>query len=178
MSRLYTQAVAEASEPAVELYAKIKKAIGKVPNAYATIGSNSPVALEAILNLDGALKKSSLNAREVEVIKLAVSQVAQCDYCLASHTLAGKASGLSPEALLAARHGQSSGDARHDALAAFARSVVTTRGTVPAEVLETVRAAGVSDAQVIDTLMAVTAISFTNMINRVNDTTLDFPKAP
>jgi len=178
MSRLYTQAVAEAAEPAAELFAKIKKALGKVPNAYATIGSNSPLALEAILNLDGALKKSSLTGKEIEVIKLAVSQVAQCDYCLASHTLAGKAAGLSPEALLAARHGQPSGDARHDALAAFARSVVSTRGTVAPEVLEAVRAAGVSDAQVIDTLMAVTAISFTNLINRVNDTTLDFPKAP
>jgi hypothetical protein len=35
-----------------------------------------------------------------------------------------------------------------------------------------VRAAGYSDAQIVE---AVSANLFTNMINRVNDTTLDFP---
>jgi uncharacterized peroxidase-related enzyme len=178
MSRLYTEVVAEANGPAVELFAKLKKSLGKVPNAYATIGSNSPLALEAILNLDGALRKTSLSAKEIEVVKLVVSQVAQCDYCLAAHTLAGRASGLGAEAMLALRHGQPSGDDRLDALAAFARSVVTTSGTVAPAVLDAIRQAGFSDAQLIEILLAVTAISFTNMFNRLNDTTLDFPRAP
>lgn len=178
MSRLYTEVVADANGPAVELFAKLKKNLGKVPNAYATIGSNSALALETILNLDGALRKTSLSAKEIEVVKLVVSQVAQCDYCLAAHTLAGKATGLGAETMLALRHGQPSGDDRFDALAAFARSVVTTSGTVAPVVLDAIRQAGFGDAQLIEILLAVTAISFTNMFNRLNDTTLDFPRAP
>ena len=178
MSRLYTEAVTQASGPAVELFDKIKKSIGKVPNAYATIGSNSPLALEAALGLDAALRKSRLSAAEIEVVKLAVSQVAQCDYCLAAHTLAGRGVGLGAEAILAVRHGQPSGDVRHDALAAFARGVVTTSGTVAPEVLAAIRLAGFDDGQLIEILLAITAISFTNMFNRLNDTTLDFPRAP
>ena len=37
------------------------------------------------------------------------------------------------------------------------------------------RAAGYSDAQVVDTLLTVAAITFTNLLNRVNDTVVDFP---
>ena len=37
---------------------------------------------------------------------------------------------------------------------------------------------GVTDAQVVDTLLAIASITFTNLFNRVNDTVLDFPPAP
>ncbi|HWX03881.1 carboxymuconolactone decarboxylase family protein [Collimonas sp.] len=177
MNRLYTPPVAEASGQAAELFGAIKSAAGKVPNAYATVGGNSPVALAAALGLDATLKKSSLNAQEIEVIRLAVSEAAACEYCLAAHTLMGKKNGLSRAAILGVRHGQPSGDARNDALANFARSLVTTRGTVAPEVLAAVREAAFSDAQIVDTALVIAAISFTNLVNRINDTTLDFPAA-
>jgi AhpD family alkylhydroperoxidase len=176
MSRLFTQPVSEATGHAAQLFTAIKGAIGKVPNAYAGFGSNSPVALEAALNLDGALRKSSLSAKEIEAVKLAVSQDAQCDYCLAAHTLMGGKAGLSAEAIQAVRHGQASGDARLDALATFVHSVVTTSGDVPADVVSAVQQAGYSDAQIVDTLLAITAITFTNLFNRVNVTDIDFPR--
>ncbi|MQA38570.1 carboxymuconolactone decarboxylase family protein [Rugamonas aquatica] len=178
MSRLHTPVVSEATGHAAQLFTAIKGAIGKVPNAYVTLGGNSPIALETALNMDAALRLSSLSAQEVEVVKLAVSQDAQCDYCLAAHTLAGRKSGLSGEAMLAVRHGSSSGDARLDALAGFVHTVATTRGEVPAEVVAAVRQAGYSDAQIVDALLAVAAITFTNLFNRVNATPLDFPAAP
>lgn len=178
MSRLPTLAVSEAHGHAAQLFTAIKGAIGKVPNAYLTLGSNSPIALETALHMDAALRKSSLAAKEVEVIKLAVSQDAQCDYCLAAHTLAGGKSGLSGETMRNVRHGQASGDARIDALATFAHTVFTTSGEVPAEVVAAVKLAGYTDAQIVDTLLAIATITFTNLFNRVNATTLDFPAAP
>jgi AhpD family alkylhydroperoxidase len=148
-----------------------------VPNAFATIGSNSPVALEAALNLDAALGKSSLSAKQIEVIKLAVSAVAHCDYCLAAHTMIGKHAGLSRETILAVRHGQPSGDTAIDAFASFVETLVSTSGTIPSAAVAAVKAASYSDAQVIDTLLAIASITFTNLVNRVNDTVLDFPAA-
>ncbi|ALU87415.1 carboxymuconolactone decarboxylase family protein [Herbaspirillum rubrisubalbicans] len=177
MSRLNTTPVSQASGQAAQLFAAIKSAIGMVPNAYAGIGSLSPVALESALQLDGALRKSSLSAKEIEAIKLAVSQRAGCDYCLAAHALMGKKVGLSAQAIDGVRHGQASGDDKLDVLADFVRQLVGTSGTVEASVVERVRAV-YSDAQIVDTLLAVTAITFTNLFNRVNDTVLDFPPAP
>ncbi len=178
MTRLFTQAVADATGPAAPLFAAIKGSVGMVPNAYAAIGSNSPVALDAALQLDGALRQGSLSARDIEVIKLAVSQDAGCDYCLAAHTLAGRKAKLSAEAMIQLRKGEATGDARVDALATFAHLLVQSRGTVPEAAVQAVRAAGVSDAQIVDTLLAIASITFTNLFNRVNDTVLDFPPAP
>ncbi|SHN67833.1 uncharacterized peroxidase-related enzyme [Duganella sacchari] len=178
MSRLFTQPVSEATGHAAQLFTAIKGAIGKVPNAYVAVGTNSPVALEAALNLDGALRKSSLSAQEIEVVKLAVSQDARCDYCLAAHTLMGGKAGLSADAIQGVRHGRATGDARIDALASFVHAVARTSGDVPAEVVLAVKQAGYSDAQITDALLAVASITFTNLFNRVNVTALDFPPAP
>jgi len=58
------------------------------------------------------------------------------------------------------------------------REVAGTRGTVPQPVVDAVKAAGYTDAQVVDTIFAITSITFTNLLNRINDTAVDFPKAP
>lgn len=177
MSRLFNQPVSEATGHAAQLFTAIKGAIGKVPNAYAAVGSNSPVALEAALNLDAALRKSSLSAKEIEVVKLAVSQDAQCDYCLAAHSMMAGKIGLGADVIKNVRHGNPSGDAKFDALATFVHTVVTTSGDVPGAVVIAVKEAGYSDAQIVDTLLAIASITFTNLFNRVNVTELDFPAA-
>jgi len=177
MSRLTTTPVAEATGQAAQLFTAIRGAIGMVPNAYAAIGSNSPSALAAMLAFDGAAGKASLSGQEVEAVKLAVSEVSGCDYCLAAHSMMAKKKGVSKEAVLALRHGQQSGDAKLDALATFARTLVSTRGTASDATVAAVRAAGYSDQQIVDTLLVMASITFTNLVNRVNDTVLDFPAA-
>ena len=178
MNHLHFVPAAESTGHAAQLYAAIKGAVGMVPNAYVGIGSNSPHALEAALNLDAALKKGTLSGREIEGIKLVVSTTADCDSCRAAHTLSGKMHGLDAPAMSALRQGQALADARLDALSAFTRALVETRGAVPVDVVEAVRAAGYTDAQIVDTMLAITSITFTNLFNRVNATTLDFPPAP
>lgn len=177
MARLHTIALSEASGRAAELFAAVKGAVGKVPNSYVGIGGNSAVALEAVLNLEASLKKSSLSPVDIEVVKLVVSYTTGCDYCLAAHTLLGKKFGLSREAILAVRQAKPSGDARNDALATFTHHILTTTGIVPAEVVDAVKKAGVTDAQIVDVTVAVASIYLTNLFNRINDTVVDFPPA-
>lgn len=177
MSRLFNQAISESTGHAAQLYAGIKAAVGLVPNAYVNIGSNSPVALETLLNIDGALKKGTLGAKEGEVVKLVVSQVAACDYCLAAHTLIGKKTGLSKEDILAIRRGTPSSDVRLDALAGFVRELISTSGTMTADAVETIKTVGFTDTQIVEIVLAITSITFTNLFNRINDTVLDFPPA-
>ncbi|MFL9899543.1 carboxymuconolactone decarboxylase family protein [Paraburkholderia fungorum] len=177
MPRLHTISVSEATGHTAELFKGVKATVGKVPNSYIGIGGNSPVALEAVLSLEASLKKSHLSARDIEVVKLVVSQTTGCDYCLAAHTLLSKKMGLDREAILALRQARPSGDARNDALAKFVLHIITTSGTVQTDVIAEVKQAGVTDAQIVDVAMAVASIAFTNLFNRINDTTLDFPAA-
>ncbi|HDR9154543.1 TPA: carboxymuconolactone decarboxylase family protein [Burkholderia vietnamiensis] len=175
MTRLTTLKPSEATGETAVVFNQIKAAIGKVPNAYATIGTHSPAGLAAMLNVDAAIAASSLEQADVEAVRLAVSALSGCDYCLAAHTMIGKMAGLAPAAMKQIRAGHATGDARRDALLAFVRSIVTSRDTVPAAVLDAVLEAGFTERQVIETILVVTSITFTNLVNRVNDTTLDFP---
>lgn len=64
--------------------------MGKVPNAYLTIGGHSPAALQQALAHNAMLHKSSLSAQQLEAINLSVSEATGCDYCPAAHTLMAK----------------------------------------------------------------------------------------
>ena len=175
MSRLTTIRPEEATGAAAEVFAKIKKTVGKVPNTYATVGTHTPEALSAALAFDAAVAASTLGKADIEVIKLAVSEYVGCDYCVAAHTLMGKLAGLSADDMKQVRAGVATGDAKRDALVTYVRTLVGTRGTVPEAVVDAVRAAGYTERHVIEINLAIASITFTNLVNRVNDTTLDFP---
>jgi AhpD family alkylhydroperoxidase len=91
--------------------------------------SLAPQTLSAVLNAEGALAASSLSKQDLETIKLLVSELTGCDYCVAAHTLLGKLTGLSPETLKQIRAGQATGDAKRDALVRFVRNLHQSRGT-------------------------------------------------
>src|SRR6516225_6408479 len=95
-----------------QIYAQIKKAIGSVPNTLAAIAAHGPAALKSVLAADAVLASSSLSKRDQETIKLIVSGVAGCDYCVAAHSLLGKFAGLKPEVLKQIRDGEPTGDAK------------------------------------------------------------------
>jgi len=175
MSRLTTIRPEEATGAAAEVFAKIKKTVGKVPNTYATVGTHTPEALSAALAFDAAVAASTLGKADIEVIKLAVSEYVGCDYCVAAHTLMGKLAGLSADDMKQVRAGVATGDAKRDALVTYVRTLVGTRGTVLEAVVDAVRAAGYTERQIIEINLAIASITFTNLVNRVNDTTLDFP---
>src|SRR5260221_10328245 len=158
-----------------EIYTQIRKAAGGVPNAYAVIGAYRPAALKAILQADGVLAGSTLSKQDQETIKLLVSEIAGCDYCVAAHSFLGKMAGLAPEVLKQIRTGQPSGDARRDALVRFVRNLVQTGGTISGQEFSAVKAAGYTDQHLVDISLAIAVITFTNIFNRINDTDLDFP---
>lgn len=175
MSRIATPAIETATGPTAEIYAQIKKAAGKVPNAYAAIGALAPAALKAMLQADGALAAGTLSKPDVETVKLIVSEVGGCDYCVAAHSLVGKMAGLAPETMKQIRAGKPTGDAKRDALVRFVRKLVLTSGTIAADEFAAIKAAGYTDQQLAEIGLAIAVIVFTNVFNRINDTDVDFP---
>ncbi|TFW18659.1 carboxymuconolactone decarboxylase family protein [Duganella callida] len=175
MTRIVTPAIAEASGATAEVYAQIKRAAGVVPNTFATIGAHSPNALKAVLAADGAV--TSLSKQDQEIIKLLVSEIAGCDYCVAAHYMLGKIVGLTPESMRKIRRFETIGDVKHDALVRFVRLLQQTSGTIPQPEFDAVKTVGYTDEQIVEISLVIAVTTFTNVFNRINDTSIDFPAA-
>jgi uncharacterized peroxidase-related enzyme len=175
MSCLSVSSFESATGATAEIYSQIKKAIGSVPNTYAAIGAHGPAALKAMLAADAVLASGTLTKRDQETIKLVVSGVTGCNYCEAAHSLLGKLAGLKPDELKKLRDGHPTGDAKRDALVRFVRTLAETSGSD--DDFAAIKAAGYTDAQLVDISLAFATIIFTNVFNRINDTEIDFPAA-
>jgi uncharacterized peroxidase-related enzyme len=168
MSRITALSLEHATDTTRPLLEGVQKKIGFLPNVFKTL-AHAPAVLAAYLQQSVALGKTSLSAPEKEAISLATSQVNGCDYCLAAHTLfAGKA-GLSAQDILSARHGQL------NAFATLARQITESRGHLSNEQIEAARAAGITDAKIIEVVAHIASQTLTNYLNNLALTEIDFP---
>jgi len=151
----------------------VKARIGMVPNLYATLGK-APAALNGLLQINEAVAGGRLTAREREIVALATSQANGCGYCLSAHTLLGKNAGLSLEQTHAARAGRGA-TPREAAIAELAKAVVDARGHVDTGTLDRLKAAGLTEGDVLEIVVNVAATTLTNYTNNVARTEIDFP---
>lgn len=165
----------EVSEKNQGIFDNLEKALGFVPNLYATY-ANSDTALENYLNFANA--KTSLSAKEKEVVNLAVSQVNNCIYCLSAHTAIGKMNGFTDEQILELRAGKASFDTKLNALAKLAKNITENRGRTDEDVLNDYFAAGYTKANLIDTISLVGDKTISNYIHSTTQVPVDFPVAP
>jgi uncharacterized peroxidase-related enzyme len=149
--------------------------LGFVPNLYATL-AHSENALGTYLALQSA--KSSINAKAREVINLVVSQVNDCEYCLAAHTVLGKMNGFTDGQILEIRAGTAGFDARLDALARLARSIAENRGHADQALVEAFFAAGWTPENLVDAIVTIGDKTVTNYLHATTRVPVDFPAAP
>ncbi len=175
MSRLSIPTVADAPAASQPLLAAVHKKLGVVPNLMKLLGQ-SPAALEGYLSLSGALDQGVLNAKLRESLALSVAEFNGCDYCLAAHSYIGKnLVKLSDDEIAQARDGHAT-DARTQAALRFAGQVAAERGRVTDADIAALRAAGFSDAEVVEIVLHVALNVLTNYINNVAHTEVDFPR--
>jgi uncharacterized peroxidase-related enzyme len=175
MSRIPTPATIDTAPAASQpLLQAVKKQLGVVPNLFRLV-ANSPAALEGYLNLSGALGKGELPAPTRERIALVVAEINGCNYCLSAHTYLGKNVAKLDDAEIAANRSGASNDIKADAAVRFAAKVTTLRGHVTNEDFAAVKAAGYTDAQIIEIVQHVALNTWTNYINTVGQTEIDFP---
>lgn len=173
MSRIAIPARTAAPEASQPLFDAVEKQLGSVPNLFLLLGS-SPAALSGFLGLNGALGKA-LDAKTRERIALAVAEANGCDYCLSAHTYLGLNLAKIDAAEIALNRKGHSGDAKADAAVAFAAKVVAARGRVSDADIAVVRAAGFTDAQLVEIVALVAVNVLTNYLNNVALTDIDFP---
>ena len=173
MARINIPARDDAPEASKATLDAVHAQLGVVPNLFRLI-ANSPHALDGYMGFSGALKKV-LDVKTRERIALAVAQVNGCDYCLSAHTYLGlNLAKISPEEIAMNRRGGSS-DAKADAAVRFAADVAEKRGHVSDDAIAAVKAAGYSDAQIVEIVALVAENVFTNFLNEMAGTEIDFP---
>lgn len=173
MSRIAVPAREAAPDAAKPLLDAVEKKLGAVPNLFRLMAT-SPAVLEGYLAKSAALSRT-LDAKTRERIALAVAAVNGCDYCMSAHTyLATNLAKLGADEIARNRAGHSE-DPKIDVAIRFAAKVARDRGHVSDLDLAEVRLAGYADAQIVEIVAQVAENFFTNLLNEVAKTDIDFP---
>lgn len=162
-----------ATGEAKQLLDAVQSGLGMVPN-FIRVLANSPAALSAFLGLHGIASEGVLDPQTRERIALTVAEQNACQYCVSAHTAIGRRAGLDNQEMLANRAGRSS-DAKAEAALGFARALVAHTGEVSKAEFDAVRAAGHSDAEVIEIITHVAMNIFTNLLGKATQVDIDFP---
>lgn len=158
-----------------ELLDTVQQAFGVIPNT-ARVMANSPAVLDSFLAFSTAMGGVQIGPKLHNQVKLTTSETNSCDYCTSILTAVAPSAGLSTSDILAGRTGHSE-DRRTKAALAFAHNVLESRGKVSDQQITAVRAAGFTDADIVEIVASVVLGCFTNFLNNVADTELDIPKA-
>lgn len=174
MNRITQLDPAQATGKAKQLLDAVQSKLGIVPNLTRVL-ANSPAALEGYLNFSGALAGGTLNAKVREQIALAVAEGNLCGYCLSAHTFIGGKVGLTDKDIADARQTNAASD-KTDAILKLALSILVQRGEISDDALKAARNAGLTDGEIVETTANVALNIFTNYINHVARTVVDFPE--
>lgn len=155
------------------LFDMIRKKLGMVPNLY-RVAANQPKALAGMLNLNEALTGGNFDAHTREAIALAVAGVNQCDYCASAHGAISMGMKVPAEMVDMHLMGKSD-DPRTMAILKLAVAIVETRGMLSDETLTEARMSGLTESDIVETVANVVANIFTNYLNHVAGTDIDFP---
>lgn len=174
MARLKAVDPEEATGKTKELFDSINSKMGMVPNMMRTLG-NSPAALNGYLGFNTALNSSAIGSKLGELISLTVANENGCNYCNSAHSYIGGKIGLTERAIEDARKG-SSEDPKINAALVFSKDILTGKGHATDESLEGVRNAGYTEAEIVEIVAKVSLSIYTNYINILAATEIDFPK--
>lgn len=176
MNRITQLEPADATGKTKQLFDGVQAKLGIVPNLFRVLG-NSPAALEGYLNFSGALAGGVLSAKVREQIALAVAEINDCSYCRNAHAFIGGKVGLTAREIADARQ-VSATDERTAAILDLARSIVVQRGELSETEFKAARAAGLTDAEIVETTANVALNILTNYVNHIARTVVDFPEVP
>ena len=136
------------------------KITGKMPNLYATIGYSAN-ALNSYLAYVNEQARGTFHAKEREAVYLIVSQLNGCEYCLASHTQSAVKNGWTEDETLLIRAGNHP-DKKWHVIYQVIKSVIDNKGMVSDGLLDKFYALGYQEAAIVDLLVLVNVMSFTN----------------
>ena len=174
MSTVFNVPTREQVAPAnQEIFDNLMKALGFVPNLYATI-AYSDNGLTRFLNYQNA--KTTLSGKEKEAVNLIVSQVNACVYCQSAHLVLGKMNGFTNEQLLDIRHGKSD-NTKLNALVKLAADITKNRGNANSETVDAFFEQGYTKENLVDLILQISDKTAMNYLHNLTQIPVDFPIA-
>ena len=174
MSTVFNVPTREQVAPAnQEIFDNMAKALGFVPNLYATI-AYSDNGLTRFLAYQNA--KTTLSNKEKEAVNLIVSQVNGCVYCQSAHLVLGKMNGFTDEQLLHIRHGKSE-DAKLNALVQLAGDITKNKGNANNETVNAFFSQGYTKENLVDLVLQISDKTAMNYLHNLTQVPVDFPVA-
>ena len=149
-----------------------KAHLGFVPNLLLGL-SNAPPVLAGYGDLAKHFGKVGLSGVEMQTGLIVASVENACAYCVAAHSTFATNAKVDPEVLTALRRGEETSDTKLNALAAFVRTLMRTKGHVSDADLARFLAAGYTREQGIGVLIGLAMKTIANLANHLMDTPLD-----
>lgn len=173
MSRLTVQTLESAHEASRPYLEKAKAKNGFIPNLLGVL-ANAPSALETYLTVSEINSRSSFTLAEREVVQITAATNHGCNFCVAGHTaIAYKQGNLASDLVEGLRRQTTLPDAKLEALAAFTRAIIRSKGAVSESELAAFKAAGYGEQQVIEVILGVALATLCNFSNVLADTELN-----
>jgi len=161
----------EASKPVLE---EAEKKYGFALNLFGVM-AESPLALKAYATLSDLIAgEAALDAKEQQIVMLAVSEANGCDYCMAAHsTVAEKMAEVPSDVVESLRAGKAPDDTKYAALVRFAKAILANEGWVPEGEQEAFLEAGYGRRELLDVITIVALKTLSNYTNHLAETPLD-----
>jgi uncharacterized peroxidase-related enzyme len=149
-----------------------EKKYGFVPNMMATF-AHAPAVLDGYIALGAAWEKSSLTAKERQLILLTASVENRCAYGAAVHATVLKSLGVDGKTIKAVRTKSPLRDEKLNSLVALTRELVTERGFVPERIKEHFIETGYDESSLMEVLAGIALMTMTNYLDHLNPVPID-----
>ena len=159
----------EAARPAL---ASTRRNFGMIPNLERMLASAPPV-LQGYAHLWDLFDETTLDPIERQVVYLVANFENDCAYCVPWHSLLAEKAGMDSADVAALRAGAPLATPKLEALAAFTRALIQTRGKIAPAALNTFLAAGYKEAQALEVILGLAVKTISNYANSIAGTPLD-----
>lgn len=176
MARIETYDANAATAEVKEIFAEITGAFGKVPNLFLTYANHLPLLKANWNKVKEVMGAGTLSQKTKQAIAVLVSRDNGCAYCVAAHTGALRAIGVTEEEIKTIEDDleQANFSAKERALISFARKANSTPLRVSDEEFAALKHSGASDAEIIEALGVMELFTAFNKFLDVLQVEVDF----
>jgi len=161
-----------APKESVVFLKEAKEAFELIPNVEGVM-AQAPSLLASYMTAWEQFSKTSLTPSEQQIVYQTVNFENNCEYCTPWHTILSEQVGLSSDDVEALRHGGKLTSSKHEALRAFTRDLVRTKGSIEPYALSQFFAAGYDEKHALEVVLGIAVKTMSNYTNSIAQTPLD-----
>lgn len=176
MPRVGTLTDVSASPGLASTFAEIEGAFGMVPNLFKTYAHCPPLLDASWGKVKAVMMGGELSRKTKEAIAVLVSKDNSCRYCVAAHTGALKAIGVTDDEIARIERDVEQADftPNEKALIAFVRAANADPNRIPDAVFAAVRTSGATDEQIVEALGVMEIFTSFNKFLDALEVEIDF----